>query len=382
MRYNHSPLHTASFYGFSPKIINKEEEKNDKKINEKKDKTKADSLRSPGLENHKGLHFDDMLEDRVSLIRQYLDKKFASHAQPVMIYNTKPHGKLTLDIIGNSKSIADALCIEAAYAILSDCHKENELLFELNSIGDRESIARFTRELQNYYRKNWLKVPKEAKAAIKKNVFSSFTYKDAIMQSLQENGPKSIGCLSESSRTHLKEVLEYIETLHIPYIINHHLVSSCLWMNDIIVRITSLNEKGGHAKILGCGGRYNSIAKKVFGKKDVPSFGLDLHLDIPLKECAKINYKLFFIQLGFEAKLISLNVLETLRKANIPVFQSLSKDKLTSQISQAEKMKVPYVLLMGKKEALEGSVVVRNAINRSQETILIKDLVAHLKKIL
>ncbi len=68
--------------------------------------------------------------------------------------------------------------------------------------------------------------------------------------------------------------------------------------------------------------------------------------------------------------------MEILRKANIPVYQSLSKDKLTSQIAQAEKMKVSYILLMGMKEALENSIVVRNTTTRSQETILIQDLVS------
>ena len=36
--------------------------------------------------------------------------------------------------------------------------------------------------------------------------------------------------------------------------------------------------------------------------------------------------KIYFIQIGFEAKLKSLSVIEVLRKAHIPIIQSLSVD--------------------------------------------------------
>jgi histidyl-tRNA synthetase len=378
MRYDHSPLHTATFYGFLPRG----EFKDDKKANEKKDSKKAESLRGAIENNCKGIGFDDIVEDKVTLIRQYLDKRFVTLPQPVMVYDVKPHGRLSLDVLGTNKSIGEAMAIETAYAILSDEYKEGELLLEINSIGDRDSIARFTRELQNYYKKNWDQIPKESKNKLKKDIFSALEEKSKEMKVLQENSPQSIGSLSETSRKHFKEVLEYIETLKIPYIINHNLIGAPSWMSETITRISLINDKGTCIKSLACGGRYNSLARKAYAKKDIPSFGIDMHLKAPLKEGSKINYKIFFIQLSFEAKLKSLQIMEMLRKANIPVYQSLSKDKLTSQIGQAEKMKVPYVLLMGKKEALEESIVVRDTTTRSQETILIKDLVPYLKKML
>lgn len=382
MRYDHSPLHTATFYGFLPKGQSKQRTEERKKSNQKKIESKIASLKIENEDIHRGLHFDDLLEGRVALIEQYLDKKFTSFPQPVMIYEAKGHGHLHLDVLGNSKSIADAMTIETAFAILSDEYAEGELLLELNSIGDRESIARLVRETQNYYRKHWNELSKETRALIRKDIFNAFDEKNKEIRELQENGPKSIGCLSESSRRHFKEVLEYIETLGIPYIINHNLIASPSWMNETVLQICSLNDKGSKTKILACGGRYNSLTKKIFGKKDIPAFGMELVLKSPLKEGSKMKYKLFFIQLGFEAKLKSLHVIEVLRKANIPVYQSLSKDKLTSQINQAEKMKVPYIILMGKKEALEESVVVRDIATRCQETVPINDLVTHLKKML
>jgi histidyl-tRNA synthetase len=91
--------------------------------------------------------------------------------------------------------------------------------------------------------------------------------------------------------------------------------------------------------------------------------------------------KIYFIQLGSEAKLKSLNIIEILRKAHIPIAQSLSKDSLGSQLAIAEKLSVPYALIFGVKEALDDSVIVRDMSNRSQETVKLKKLLEYLKEI-
>ena len=90
---------------------------------------------------------------------------------------------------------------------------------------------------------------------------------------------------------------------------------------------------------------------------------------------------MYFIQLGTEAKLKSLNIIETLRKAHIPTAQAIAKDSLGAQLATAEKMNIPYALIFGVKEALENSVIVRNMTSRSQETVKIPKLIEHLKEL-
>ena len=89
--------------------------------------------------------------------------------------------------------------------------------------------------------------------------------------------------------------------------------------------------------------------------------------------------KIYFIQLGFEAKLKSLNIIEILRKGKVPIAQSLSKDNLSAQLATAEKLGVEYAIIFGQKEALENSVIFRNMNNRSQETIKIDKLLEYIK---
>ncbi len=123
-------------------------------------------------------------------------------------------------------------------------------------------------------------------------------------------------------------------------------------------------------------------------KKEIPGVGLGIGIDrvieasknIP-KPRIKKKPKLYFIQLGTEAKMKSLKVIEILRENKIPMRQSLSKDSLGSQLAIAEKSEIPHTLIFGQKEALENTVIVRDMSNRSQTTIDIDKLAKYLKNL-
>ncbi|MEK7162590.1 MAG: His/Gly/Thr/Pro-type tRNA ligase C-terminal domain-containing protein, partial [Patescibacteria group bacterium] len=57
------------------------------------------------------------------------------------------------------------------------------------------------------------------------------------------------------------------------------------------------------------------------------------------------------------------------RKARIPLAQSLSKDSLRGQLRLASKLGVEFSLIMGQKEALEGTIIIRNMDSGMQETL-------------
>ena len=78
---------------------------------------------------------------------------------------------------------------------------------------------------------------------------------------------------------------------------------------------------------------------------------------------------------------MSFTIIDTLRQHNIQVYQSLGRDKLAMQLSMAEKHPITHTVLIGKKEALERSVIVRDMKTRSQDIIMITELPGYLKKL-
>lgn len=387
---------TARHYGFMPFAgleVQKEDIVRGKSFKSGVKRANKDEVAST-------LKFENFLEEHIAITRSYVNKEMSALVQPPMICFSGPlRGNSHFDknkdhifsmhILGNSKSIADAMIIETAYIILKEHENKGELLIEINSLGDKDSFTKFTKEYANYFKKNIGELMTPCRHAFKKDLMSAVTCEHEECMMIQEGAPKPISYLTEEAREHFREVLEYIESLNLPYIINHNLIGSGLYSGGTVFQITALTVKGRLDKkeVLAIGERYNSVSKKAWGKKDVPAIGASLLVEadpsrkIP-QTIAIEDIKFYFIHLGYDAKLKSLAILEMLRIAKIPIHQALSRDKIGSQIAAAEKLAVPYILILGQKEAIEDSVTVRHMNTRVQETIKTINLIEYLQKLL
>lgn len=345
-------------------------------------------------------------EYTASIMRAYLEHGMQSLQQPVMLYSYGPvfrhenpqRGRLrqfrqfNLEILGTSKSIADALVIRTLITILEE-YGFSDLIIDINSMGDKETRPVFLKELTNYYKKYMGQMCKDCNERIKTNPLRLLDCKQEICQPFKEKAPSSISFLSAEARTHFKEVLQYLEEMGIPFRVNNSLVRGLSYYSRTVFEVikVDIDENGKEKEItITGGGRYDYLAKKLGSKKDVPSVGTGLGMEriMMFPECKKLmpriikTPKIYFIQLGFEAKLKSLCIIEVLRKAKIPVHQSVAKDSLSAQLGIAEKMEIPYCIIFGQKEAMDNTVIVRNMSTRSQDTVKIdalSDYIKHLK---
>lgn len=387
---------TARHYGFMPFAgldVQKEDIIRGKSFKIGSKRTNKDEVAS-------SLKFENFLEEYIAITRSYINKEMSDLVQPPMICHSGPlNGNVHFDknkehifsmhILGNAKSIADAMIIETAYVILKDHVDKGELLIEINSLGDKDCFTKFTKDYTSYFKKNIGDLSTSCRHAFKKDPMSMISCSHDGCLAIQDGAPKPISYLTEEYREHFREVLEYIESLNLPYIINHNLIGSGLYAGGTVFQITAFTVKGRQDKkeILAIGERYNSVSKKAWGKKDVPAIAAHLLVEADVsrkipKTIAIEDIKFYFIHLGYDAKLKSLSIMELLRVAKIPVHQALSRDKITSQIAAAEKLAVPYILILGQKEAIEDSVTVRHMNSRIQETVKVRDLIEYLQKLL
>ncbi len=56
-------------------------------------------------------------------------------------------------------------------------------------------------------------------------------------------------------------------------------------------------------------------------------------------------------------------------------------DKLQGQMAVAENLRIPYTIIMGQKEAMEDSVIVRDMPTRNQNTVKIDELAKYIEKL-
>lgn len=296
----------------------------------------------------------------------------------------------SLGIVGAPHSIAEALIIRTTLAILEDLG-QRDVHVCLNSVGDRDSGIRFSRELTSYLKRNQDSLPPQIQTALKEDVLLVLEYLRRRHHELCDDVPRPMEFLSEKSRRHLREVIEYLETIDVSYELDDTLVGHRDCYTDTVFEIRTARarvseESTTEYTIVAKGGRCDEFGRRflrtnesavgivlVCNPKKVLTRDLKVHA-VPRRP------KVCFIQLGFDAKLKGLGVIEMLRKAKVPLHQTLVSTTLAGQIAAVEELGIPYTIIMGQKEALEGTVIVRNMSTRSQNIIAVDLLPQYLKQ--
>jgi len=361
-------------------------------------------------------------EGTAPVMRAYIEHGMHTLPQPVMLYYEGPFFRherpqrgryrqfrqFGLEILGTDKSIADAILMRTMVDILEEVGFSN-LCIEINSIGDKECRPEYIHALVAYYKKNIESLCTCCKQRLKEKPLRILDCKNEECEALKEDAPDSLGYLCAGCKKHFKEVLEYLDTMDIPYKINNSLVRGLDYYSRTVFEIIDPTQKENvekekekekdgakekdNKKIKGLtlvgGGRYDGLAKIIGSRKPIFGIGASMGMDRIIESDGIKNIhpriikkpKVYFIQIGFEAKLKSIPVIEILRKAHIPIAQSLSKDSLGSQLAIAEKKKVAFVVIFGQREAMDQTVIVRNMKDRSQDTVKIEELAEYIKKI-
>lgn len=270
--------------------------------------------------------------------------------------------------IGVSHAIAEAVLLHAASTLINDIYKTKSEI-RLNSIGDKETRVRFTRELEQYFQKNDC-LPQECVLQAKDNVFSGA--EALIAHHCIDTIPQSINVLSESSRRHLEDLIELLEETKLSYTLAPELITRENAWSETCFEIQANNER------VAWGSRYENITKQFFDTQ-LPSVVMVIKLSVaPVLVPSKRKRKppvFIFIHIGIEAKRISIILAKEFKKLRLPLLQMIGVESLTEQIRISETLHPKYLIIMGRKEALEETVILRQCSSYTEKILPLKSLV-------
>lgn len=290
-------------------------------------------------------------------------------------------GEFGLQVAGAPESVGEVMLLKTVATILSEWGGGIERV-RLNALGDRDSRLRFARELSGYLRRQSHNLPPEWQARAVEDPMSFYLCQDDACKMVAESGPRAMNFLSEKSRAHFKELLEHLEQLGLPYELDDTLVG-----DEREPRIVFAIDAPEDATVVGTlGGRYDDHVRRITGRKDATSVHASLYFKKKglssqsfVLEGPGAKARIYFVQLGLRAKLRSLEVSDILREARIPVLQSFDSSKLSPQLQAAAAAGVSHLIIMGQREALDGTVIVRAADNSAQTTLVLSQLPRYLK---
>ena len=338
-------------------------------------------------------------EGTAPIMRAYIEHGMHTLPQPVMLWykgsffrhenpqkgRFREFFQFGLEIIGEGKPIGEAMLIQIFSLTLKELGLD-QMTVRINSIGDKECRGEYKKKLVSYYKKHLSALCKDCKRRFKENPLRLLDCKEQRCVEIKTNAPQSIDSLCSACKQHMKENLEFLDTNNINYLLDTKLVRGLDYYTRTVFEMF-LDKEEEQGLALAAGGRYDSLAK-ILGKRDIPAVGGAIGINRVVMEMQdkkiapkpKRTPKVFFIQLSPSAKQRSMGIIEKFRLANIYIAQSISKDNLNSQLSLASRMNVPYVLMLGQKEVLENSIIIRDMSIGAQETVPIEKVVEIIKK--
>lgn len=316
-----------------------------------------------------------------------LEPVLGFYATPVPLYMpsifpARETGEFGLQVLGTGESVGEIVLIKTVAMIASEWGMGLPRV-RINALGDKDSQMRFQRELQLHVRKHMGRFDQICRDEAGKDAMAMYRCNKDICREVVSEAPRAVHFLSERSRTHLRSVLEHIEQLGLSYDLDDTLVG---------------DERGPHlafafdfkdedATVVGImGGRFDEYLKRETRRKD--SVGVAASIFFRKKGTTQGTFtspnklykpKVYFAQLGTRAKLQGLTVVDMLRAARVPVWQSFDSAHLATQLATARELGVSHLLIMGQREALDGTLIVRSMQNSAQTTMQLSEIPRFLK---
>ena len=328
-------------------------------------------------------------EATASVARAYVNHGMLNLPQPVKLWYQGPmfrHDRpqagryrqfhqIGFEVIGVAEPIIDAQLIIIASQLVKELGLNATV--QVNSIGTPENRQAYLAELTSYFRGHRSKLSEDDRKRLQKNPLRLLDSKDPAVVELLPGAPQIVDWLDDESKNHFMKTLEFLDEMDVPYVLNPHLVRGLDYYTHTVFELWEAGDEGERAQnAVGAGGRYDRLIETL-GGRPTPACGFAIGIERVTRALAERGIgnepagkpRVFFAQLGDAARRVGLRLFEDFRKAGIPVAEAFGKNALKAQLEAANKLGVALTLILGQKEVLDGTIIVRDMESGAQEIV-------------
>ncbi len=336
-------------------------------------------------------------EGTAGVARAYVEHGMLNLPQPVKLWYFEPFFRherpqagryrqfwqFGLEAIGSDDAVVDAqvmiMCQRLCKALGLD------VTIQVNSLGTPSSRREYVTELVKYFKQHKKQLSETDLKRLTKNPLRLLDSKEPGMDELKAQAPQIIEYLDEASKQHFMKVLEYLDEAEVPYMLNPYLVRGLDYYTRTTFEVTLATaptpELEGLA--LGGGGRYDGLVAMLGGRENTSAMGAALGVErliLAMKACGTLPHNdrkvdVFFCQLGDAARRKGLAVFEKFREAGASVAEAFGKGTLKAQLELADKQKAAIAVILGQKEVLDGTIIIRDMESGAQEIVDVEKVV-------
>ncbi len=337
-------------------------------------------------------------EGTAGVARAYVEHGMVNQSQPVKLWYFEPmfrherpqagryrqFWQLGFEAIGSADPIVDAQIILMTERFCRDLGLD--VTIRINSLGTLASRKVYLQDLVKYFKSVKQQLSEVDQKRLLRNPLRVLDSKEDGMDEIRAEAPQLLEYIDEESKQHFMRVLEYLDDAGVTYALNPYLVRGLDYYSKTVFEVVLSNPSSeeGAQSALGGGGRYDGLIPLFGGREETGAIGAALGVERVLNAVkaagkapvAQYRADVFFCQLGEAARRKGLRIYEKFREANIEIAEAFSKGSLKGQLEMADKAKAPFAIILGQKEVLDGTVIIRDMESGVQEIVDAEKVVA------
>lgn len=316
-------------------------------------------------------------------LTQSLPQK-AFYAGPMFRYERPQKGRyrqfhqIGAELLGTSTPFADAEVIAMGYHILRELGIADDVVLELNTLGDITSRKAWREALISYFQAFQSELSEDSRNRLEKNPLRILDSKSPEDRALLANAPALKDHMTPEAQAFWDQLRVALDQFNIPFKENPYIVRGLDYYSHTVFEFVT-TKLGAQGTVLA-GGRYEGLVEEM-GGPSVPSIGWAAgveRLALLLEESPKVAPPIAIIPLSEDVHQVAFSALQDLRYHGIYA-EVAYKGNLRKQMERANKQNSPLVLLIGEDEAQKQVVQVKDLISGEQGEVALTDLVAHCK---
>ncbi len=337
-------------------------------------------------------------ESTAGVVRAFIQHGMGSWPKPVKLAYAGPHFRyerpqagryrqffqIGAEIFGEASPSLDAQVILLAMRLYARLGITG-VTVQINSLGDTADRKKYLKALVEYLEANKKKLAKLDIERLAKNPLRVLDSKEPESQEVLADAPQILNYLSPECHEHFRSVLEYLDEMGVAYELNSRLVRGLDYYNRTAFEFVGARD--GSQSSLGGGGRYDGLVE-LLGGQSTPAVGWALGVERLIMELEARGRQVptspgpcvYVASLGEPARIAAFRLIEELLDGGVAAVGSVDRDGIGGQLGRADKLGVPYAIIIGQKEVMEQIVILRDMTTGAQEMIPLKKMVAELRK--
>lgn len=316
-------------------------------------------------------------------LAQSLPLKFY-YSGPMFRYERPQKGRyrqfyqIGVEYLGVDSPLADVETLSLAWDFLKSIGLENNCRLELNTLGDRDSRARYRENLVNYLSQYKSDLSADSQIRLSKNPLRILDSKDEKDKKIIAGAPSFEKDLNDDSKKFFDQVQSGLKDLQIPYKLNSKLVRGIDYYCHTVFEFVTEN-LGAQGTLLA-GGRYDGLIETMGGPK-TPGVGWAAGIDrlmelVPKNLIPSNGVKVALVAADEVGEKEVLKIARQLRSLDV-VCEIPLTGNMGKKMKKAAGLGAHYAIIVGQSEVQSKTVALKNLQTGEQKSIAMKDLATY-----